>query len=120
MTRRDYAWPEIWIAELLILGAANINVISPLWIASAIATTVVAAALSRLVRGWRLTLAYLTLGCGLAAAPYASTPMLLGLGAIAIAVMSLGRRAKYFRLGVAGTLSPVVAVLLANWQLSAA
>ena len=140
MTRRDYAWPEIWIAELLILGTANINGISPVWVASAVATTVVAAALSRLGRGWRLTLAYLTLGCGLGTASYASSlgspiassvgapvalpqiaAVMIGtLGALAIGVMSLSRRAQYFRLGVAGTLLPLVAVLLANWQLSAA
>src|SRR5580704_11702126 len=134
MTRREYAWPEMWIAELLVLGLASVALggISALWTASALTSTIVAAALARLDPrgGWRLALAYLALGCGLVAALYApsasiATPsaalpaILLGLGALGIAVMSLGDRAPYFRLGVAGTLAPMLAALLASWQLSA-
>ena len=73
---RDYAWPEIWIAELGILALASVVLggISPLWTASALTTTIVAASLARLDSrgGWRLTLAYLALGCGLGAALYAT------------------------------------------------
>lgn len=49
----------------------------------------------------------------------ASPAILLGLGVLGIAVMSLSDRAAYFRLGVAGTLCPTLAALLASWQLSA-
>jgi len=124
MTRREFAWPEIWIAELIILGIAGYTLggITALWTASALATTIVAAALSRIDSsgGWRLQLGFLALGIGLGATPYASPPIIVGLGVLAIGIMSLGPRAQYFRLGVAGTLAPTVAVLLANWQLSAA
>jgi two-component system sensor histidine kinase/response regulator len=124
MIRRDYAWPEIWIAELIVLGIAGFSLggISGLWTASALASTIVAAALWRIDShgGWRLTLGFLALGVGLGAAPYASAPTIVGLGALAIGVMSLGSRAQYFRLGVAGTLAPAVSVILATWQLSAA
>jgi two-component system sensor histidine kinase/response regulator len=130
MTRREYAWPEIWIAELLVLGLASVTLggISALWTASALTSTIVAASLARIDPrgGWRLALAYLALGCGLGAALYApsalsvvSAAILLGLGALGIAIMSLGDRAHYFRLGVAGTLSPTLAALLASWQLGA-
>ena len=45
--------------------------------------------------------------------------MLLVLGALAIAVMSLGQdRVQYFRLGVAGTLCPARGTPR-DWQLSA-
>ncbi len=130
MTRREYAWPEIWIAELIVLGVASVALggISALWTASALASTIVAASLARIDPrgGWRLALAYLALGCGLGAAlyapsalPLASPAILLGLGVLGIAVMSLSDRAHYFRLGVAGTLAPTLAALLASWQLSA-
>jgi PAS domain S-box-containing protein len=127
MTRREYAWPEIWITELFILALASVALggLTALWTASASASTIVAASLARLDTrgGWRLTLAYLALGCGLGAAlyaPAAAPAALLGLGALAIAVMSLGDRPLYFRLGVAGVLCPTLAALLASWQIGAA
>src|SRR5579872_6691746 len=133
--QREHAldlWPEIWLAELLILGVAVALLGSTLPLAlltsSALASTTVAAAISRgphtrsgLVAG------FAALGAGLGAAlytPQLSSPLqalvILGLGALALGAMSLAGRPAYFRLGVAGALCPVLAGIIAPWSLGAA
>jgi PAS domain-containing protein len=135
MTQRDRAldlWPEMWIGELLILGLAAALLWPTLPFAlltsSALASTAVAAAISRSPHTRSgLLLGLFALGAGLGAAlfaPQLSAPLqalIIGvLGALALGAMALGGRRAYFRLGVAGTLCPVLAGVIAQWSLGAA